>query len=237
MDAPTPQEFLELARFWAKTRCSLWLHRLQPEHSGSPNDLAIEHATERLAGIAAEVEEGEVEAIVAEVEDRHRSLFGDTIWQILKQGTPEQRQALADEWARRPTQGVGPKDDGPVEGILMHHVTSGAMTRGWIHTHGMDRFGLPELEIRNVPSYFVDAAVRVLREVCRYMNQPGVVVKIGETMATSPKTAFRFVRAEPIPGNEDHYQVERWQIVEIEPSCEACAGRNDGDDHGARQEG
>jgi hypothetical protein len=86
----------------------------------------------------------------------------------------------------------------------------------------MDQLGLPELELRNVPSYFVDAAARILTQVCRYMRRPGVVVKVGETMAISPKTAFRFVRAEPIPGNEDHYQVERWQIVETHLPCDEC---------------
>ena len=48
------------------------------------------------------------------------------------------------------------------------------------------------------------------------------MVQVGETMALSPKTAFRFIRPDPIPGEDEHYQDERWQIVEIEPSCDMC---------------
>lgn len=106
----------------------------------------------------------------------------------------------------------------PVEGVLIHHV----IEDGWIHTHGMDAFGLPELEIRNVPALFVEAAAHILREACHYMKTPGVVVRVGETMAVSPKTAFQFIRPDPLPGDEDHYEVERWQIVEINRPCEMC---------------
>jgi len=114
-------------------------------------------------------------------------------------------------------------EDCPVSGVTMHHVTSGKTTKGWIHTHGMKELGLPELEIRNVPSFLADGAARLLRHVCRYMNEPGVVVKPGETMETSPHTRFRFVKSQPIPGQDNHFEDERWQIVEIEMMCEECA--------------
>lgn len=90
----------------------------------------------------------------------------------------------------------------------------------WAHTHGMEALGLPELEIRNVPSLFVEAAMALLQHVCDYMQKPGVVVKAGELMTTSPKTRFQFKASEPIPGEEDHYEVERFQLVGIEPTCE-----------------
>ena len=109
--------------------------------------------------------------------------------------------------------------DRPVEGVIFHHV----LATGWVHTHGMTAFGLPEFEIRDVPDLFVEAACGILRSVCHYLKAHGVVVRAGETMALSPKTAFRFIRPEPIPGEDDHYQQERWQIVEVEASCD-CRG-------------
>src|SRR5207237_1309256 len=96
---PTPPEFLALARFWAETRCHLWLNRLRLDRVRPTDDQIIGHATERLGEIAAEVEEEDVAEIVAEVGDRRRQLSGDDRWRVLKEGLPEERQALAEEWA------------------------------------------------------------------------------------------------------------------------------------------
>ena len=144
---PTPKEFLELARFWAETRCYQWLDRIRPDRDGNADDdMIVGHASERLDEIAAEVQEEDVAAIVTEVEDRHRQLIGDDLWQVLKEGTPEQRQKLLEELAERERhQEPKEKKDGFVEGVTIHHVTTGVNTKGWIHTHGMDQFGLPEL--------------------------------------------------------------------------------------------
>lgn len=106
--------------------------------------------------------------------------------------------------------------------MVVHHV----IESGWVHTHGLDQLGLPELEIRNVPPMFAEAAARILREVSEYLQEPGVVVKSGETMAVSPHTKFRFVTAEPISGDEDHYDVERWELVSLAQVCECCGCRN-----------
>ncbi len=104
--------------------------------------------------------------------------------------------------------------------MILHHVTG----TGWVHTHGLADLGLPELEIRGVPDFLAEDAARLLKLVARYMKTNRV--KLGETMATSPRTAFRFVKAAPIPGNEDHYEDERWQIVDVETACECCGLRS-----------
>lgn len=106
--------------------------------------------------------------------------------------------------------------------IHFHHVISGDDTKGWVHTHGMDRLGLPDLEMRNVPGFLAESAAKILREVCNYMADSGKKVSVGEAMATSERTVFRFVTAEPIPGQENHYETERWQIIEVECQCEEC---------------
>jgi hypothetical protein len=113
------------------------------------------------------------------------------------------------------------RDDGcPIEGVRFDYVTNGDDTKGWLHSHGMADLGLPELEIRDVPSYFVGAGVELLRTVCHYLKKPGAKVRAGEAMVTGPNTAFRFVLATPIPGQEDHYQEERWRIEDIALRCQ-----------------
>jgi hypothetical protein len=109
-----------------------------------------------------------------------------------------------------------------MNGIHFHHVISGRETKGWVHSHGMDRLGLPELEMRNVPAFLVEAAAKILRGVCNYMIESGNKVSVGETMALSERTAFRFLKADPIPGQDNHYETERWQIVEVECQCAEC---------------
>ena len=93
---------------------------------------------------------------------------------------------------------------------------------GWIHTHGMAERGFPEIEVRDVPDFLAESAAALLRSVCNYMLDEAVHIKPGETMATSPQTRFRLVKPEPLPGEEDHYTVERLQIVDVEQICESC---------------
>jgi hypothetical protein len=102
--------------------------------------------------------------------------------------------------------------------MKMHHVIG----MGWVHTHGMADLGLPELEIRGIHDFLAEDAARLLKEVCGYMQTSERPVRLGETMSTGPRTAFRFVKAALIPGNEDHYDDERWQLVDIERSCDCC---------------
>ena len=106
--------------------------------------------------------------------------------------------------------------------IECHHVISGTETKGWVHTHGMDQFGLPELEIRNVPAFLAGNAAAILRTVCDYMIDSGKKVALAETMAISDQSVVEFQKAEPMVGQENHYDTERWQIVEAECRCCDC---------------
>lgn len=106
--------------------------------------------------------------------------------------------------------------------VAIHCVISGDGTKGWLHTHGMNRLGLPELEIRDVQLFLAEPAGALLRHVCDYMHNSGTRVYDGETMATSDKTIFRFVNSVPIPGQENHFEVERLRIVEVDVPCSEC---------------
>ena len=102
--------------------------------------------------------------------------------------------------------------------MIMHHVIG----TGWVHTHGMDELGLPELEVRDIPDFLAEDVARLLSHICKYMQTGGKPVQLGEVMETSPRTRFRFVKPEPMSGSEDHYLVERWQIVDAMAVCECC---------------
>ena len=41
----------------------------------------------------------------------------------------------------------------PAKGKVCFHWLVDGETKGWIHTHGMDVLGLPELEIRSCPAF------------------------------------------------------------------------------------
>jgi hypothetical protein len=106
------------------------------------------------------------------------------------------------------------------DAIAIHYVNDS----GWMHTHGMDAHGLPELEIRDVPAYLAVGADWLLQQVCDYMLCTGTHINAGETMSVSAGTVFTFIEPEPMPGKEDHYDMERLQIVDLESTCDCCGG-------------
>jgi hypothetical protein len=93
---------------------------------------------------------------------------------------------------------------------------------GWVHTHGMAERGFPEIEAQEVPDFLAEAASRIIHHVCDYMLDTGTRIKPGEVMEVSPRTRFRLVAGEPIPGEEDHYRDERLRIVDVEHACDVC---------------
>src|SRR5438552_1354406 len=103
-------------------------------------------------------------------------------------------------------------------GVVMHHV----LGQGWVHTHGMDRHGLPELEVRGVPGFLAAAAADLLRHACDYMLASGKVMKAGEIVEVSPGTYYRLARPDPTPGDEGHYEVERLRLEDVQATCSCC---------------
>jgi hypothetical protein len=82
--------------------------------------------------------------------------------------------------------------------------------------------GYLEVEVRGVPDFLAESAAELIRHVCDYMLDEMIRIKPGETMESSPRTRFQLIKAEPLPGEEDHYTVERLQIVDVEHVCEYC---------------
>lgn len=117
-------------------------------------------------------------------------------------------------------EGIGnsSKAIGTKERVIFHWVIGS----GWVHSHGMESLGLPEVEVRDVPAFLAEAAADLLREVCDYMIESGKRIKPGETMALSQRTRCRFLAAEPTPGDEAHYRAERLTVVEVKSVCDCC---------------
>lgn len=124
--------------------------------------------------------------------------------------------------------------------IQLHAVTNGADQSGWIHTHGMDKLGCPDLEIRGVPLFLVEPAAMLLNKVVQYMvdlvRNGGEQVQLGHTMSAGPLSIFRFVKLEPIPGDEEHFEHERWALSDepMRGMCDDCVGAACGCDEPGR---
>jgi len=102
----------------------------------------------------------------------------------------------------------------PQEATDVHIVSSGKETKGWVHTHGLSKHGLPELEIRGVPLFLADDAVRLINDISDYLLNSGKEVKVGQTMQLGPMCIIRFQTSIPIIGDEEHFKTERWEIVD-----------------------
>ena len=108
--------------------------------------------------------------------------------------------------------------------IQLHFVTDGP-AKGWCHTHGMVKFGQPELEIRNVPSIFMSSAASILNHVADYMlNHAKKPVKAGHNMEIDRVTIIHF---EDSTGDEErgfdlnHYTHPVLLLTGIDPVCSA----------------
>lgn len=107
--------------------------------------------------------------------------------------------------------------------IDLHIVTEGHATKGWVHTHGMSKFKLPELEIRNVPLFLAGAAGNLVNDIADYLLNSGKKVSVGETMDVGGSLGLiRLQKSIPIKGDEEHFADERWEIVSAMDGTCAC---------------
>jgi len=111
------------------------------------------------------------------------------------------------------------------EMIIIHCVSNGETTRGWVHTHGMADHGCPELEIRGVPLFLMDAAGALLNDIAEYMIEcadKGQPVQLGHVLSnTDGRAALSLVKLPPLSDEEGHYAVERWTLSD-EPMRGLC---------------
>lgn len=114
--------------------------------------------------------------------------------------------------------------------IAVHLISDkeGSPAHGWVHTHGLDKFGLPELEIRGLQTFLYGMAGSILNQVGEYMielKEEGRAINLGESMQLGDKFCiFQFAKLPPIEGHEHHYEVERWCLVEPPGAHDFCEG-------------
>ena len=99
----------------------------------------------------------------------------------------------------------------------------------WVHTHGLQDFGLAELEIRDVPRFLGMLAGRLLNDVADYMLNPERPVLVNDLIEIDDMGFVQVVPAVPqqglIPGHYDH---ERWTVIDAPLSlcrCETCEAK------------
>jgi hypothetical protein len=112
--------------------------------------------------------------------------------------------------------------------MVQVHTVSGGSLQGWVHTHGMDKLGLAELEARHVPRYLMRPTATLLWAVADYMRSGHRPVRVGEHMLVDGYGVLTFRRSDPMVGYEDHYAVERWIITDEREECACCAGSQPG---------
>lgn len=124
------------------------------------------------------------------------------------------------------------KEDIDVKKVVVFHcVSNGEKTKGWVHTHGLAKFRLPELEIRGVPLFLAIPATNILIDIADHLLNSGKKVNTGETFSLGDHLSLnvQLRRAVPIEGMEEHYADERWEIVDASTGLCAECGINHGE--------
>ena len=133
------------------------------------------------------------------------------------------------------------------------HVVPGEDGRGWFHTHGLDKRGIPELEIRAVPTMFYSAAAEMLNRIADYLVRTGNVLEDGQSMQMGEYDFMRFVARSQYDGTAGdrenaeegqgdlslgnhaaHYSVLRLEVLsmdsEVPLPCDCSSEPTEGDD-------
>lgn len=90
----------------------------------------------------------------------------------------------------------------------------------WFYTTGMSEYGLPELEMRNVPAFLEGAVKEVLMLICEELLDKCPPLQIDDWLSFADSipganTVFCFRRSTPIPGLEDYFRGERWEVISV----------------------
>lgn len=102
----------------------------------------------------------------------------------------------------------------PLEVLQIHGIIDGDETRGWVHTHGMQSHGLPELEIVGLPLFMVPPATSLLNEIADYMLNEDAEVLPGQRMQIGRVLVGFVAPLEPLKGGENHYEYPVLRVVD-----------------------
>jgi hypothetical protein len=97
---PTRHELIQLAKYWATVRIDLDFSYFVDGQTGSTEIRLGPFASRRVARIAEALGEEEVAKAVNEAYDEFGKGIDPRKWRIFREGTPEEQQALQEEFAR-----------------------------------------------------------------------------------------------------------------------------------------
>lgn len=103
----------------------------------------------------------------------------------------------------------------------------------WMHTCGLSEFGLPELELRNVPALYVKGAGDVLNTWGYYMVVEGQVIKAGERLGEGgpvPLTLLATGSPDPFWWRRSEACI-RLEVEAVHGGCVVCGGTCPDDNH------
>lgn len=87
----------------------------------------------------------------------------------------------------------------------------------WIHTVGMDKFGAPELEFREVPALFVESAGEILNMISHQIVLQDLEVKDGFLLMVESGPVPVALKA--FPSKEDWYSLRNLQAFTLWPDA------------------
>ena len=111
----------------------------------------------------------------------------------------------------------------PRREVVVHHVTDGP-AKGWLHTHGLDAHGKPELEMRSVPLFLGGAATGLLNELADHLLNDAASPFVAGDLIGWGRSSIQVLEARP---DEDagydagHYRTTR--LVLVDPPSDECA--------------
>ncbi len=91
------------------------------------------------------------------------------------------------------------------------HQEKGPKDTLWVHTHGLSKFGRPELEVCGIPAALGEAACRLLIELSQYLVGGGVL-RPGGTVGDSRSPLFLRLRQDD---SKRHYAGPSLELVDI----------------------
>lgn len=92
--------------------------------------------------------------------------------------------------------------------------------RGWIHTDGLRHFGLPELEIVDLPRFLYAAAASLLQDIGDLMLSGERSFREGDIVVLDPHLPTLRLVASPAENDHPLYSLmEVWRLVDCEDAC------------------
>ena len=118
--------------------------------------------------------------------------------------------------------------------VLEPRSPKGAVPTFWMHTYGLVEFGLPELELRNVPALYIEGGGDVLNTWGYYMVIEGRTIKAGENLGKGGPVPLTLRAA----GSTDPFWWKqgvaciRLEVEAVHGVCEVCGGACSEEGHG-----